>query len=73
MDATIERLKCSISERIERIARDMHEHDIDIKSEELIIRNAEELFLMREFRVNKLQRMKDDAACSLKPLKGTTN
>jgi hypothetical protein len=59
----------SIIDRVERIASQIRDLDIEFQPSELILRNAPELLLIREYRALQLDKMKIDASSSLKPIK----
>lgn len=59
-------LKNSLMQRIERIATELRENDVVLSTDELIIRNKNELFLIREYRKKEnnktLEEMKGELA-----------
>lgn len=74
MDSTVVKKSVNVQsptmERLERIALCIQEQDIDVNLAELVIRDVEELLLLREYRAMKVEKLKNEAANSLKPLKG---
>lgn len=59
-------LKCAAETRINQIIQQLSELDINTSPDELIIRNAEELLLIREYREQKLEQLKKSAREKLK-------
>lgn len=59
-------VKCQLETRIAHILRSLTEQDISSSEDELIIRNADELLLVREFREQRLEDIKKKARERLK-------
>lgn len=59
-------VKCQLETRIAHILTSLTEQDISSSEDELIIRNADELLLVREFREQRLEDIKKKARERLK-------
>jgi len=56
-------IKTSVSEKVERVIRDLREYDIDMSAspEMLVLRSVQEYLLIKEYRDRKLEKAKAEA------------